>query len=104
MEKVVAGMPVAAKIEAPGDLFLLHQWIKNDPVDLIIGNTYAKYIARDEDIPFVRFGFPILDRMGHSYFPQVGYQGALRLLEKILNVLLDHKERQSSDIEFELVL
>jgi len=26
------------------DLFLLHQWIKNDPVDLIIGNTYGKYI------------------------------------------------------------
>ncbi|MEZ4526126.1 MAG: hypothetical protein R2941_09435 [Desulfobacterales bacterium] len=27
-----------------------------------------KYIARDEDIPYVRYGFPILDRVGHSYY------------------------------------
>jgi nitrogenase molybdenum-iron protein beta chain len=93
-----------ARIQVPGDMFLLHQWIKNESVDLLIGNTYLKYIARDEDIPFVRFGFPILDRMGHGYFPTVGYRGALRLLEKILDALLDRKERDSSDIEFELVL
>jgi nitrogenase molybdenum-iron protein beta chain len=73
-------------------------------VDLLIGNTYTKYIAKDEDIPYVRHGFPILDRLGHSYFPSVGYRGALRLLEKILDVLLDRKERDSSDINFELVL
>lgn len=30
------------------DMFLLHQWIKQEPVDLLIGNTYGKYIARDE--------------------------------------------------------
>jgi len=53
-------------------MFLLHQWIKKEGVDLLIGNTYGKYIARDEDIPFVRFGFPILDRVGHSYFPRSG--------------------------------
>ena len=61
--------PEKSMIKVPGDMFLLHQWIKNEPVDLIMGNTYCKYIATDEDIPFVRFGFPILDRMGHSYFP-----------------------------------
>ena len=30
------------------DMFLMHQWIKNEPVDLLIGNTYGKYISRDE--------------------------------------------------------
>lgn len=39
---------------AAADMFLVHQWIKQEPVDLLIGNTYGKYIARDEDIPFVR--------------------------------------------------
>ncbi len=92
------------KIKVPGDMFLLHQWIKEKPVDLIMGNTYCKYIARDDDIPYVRFGFPILDRMGHSYFSFMGYRGGLRLIEKILDVLLDRKDRDSSDIEFELVL
>jgi len=69
-------------VKQNSDLFELHQWIKNAPVDLIIGNTYCKYIAREEKIPFVRFGFPVLDRMGHRYFPCVGYMGALRLMEK----------------------
>lgn len=86
------------------DMFLLHQWIKNEPVDLIIGNTYGKYIARDEDIPFVRFGFPILDRIGHSYFPGVGYMGGLRIAEKILGVLMDRQDREAPEESFELVM
>lgn len=86
------------------DMFLLHQWIKNEPVDLLIGNTYGKYMARDEDIPFIRHGFPILDRVGHSYFPTVGYRGALRLLEKILNAFMDRQDRDAPEESFELVM
>ncbi len=87
-----------------GDLFTLHQWIKNEPVDLLIGNTYMKYIARDEDIPMLRFGFPILDRIGHSYFPTAGYRGAMRLVEKILDALLDRLDRDAPEEGFELVM
>jgi nitrogenase molybdenum-iron protein beta chain len=104
LEEAVADVSDEVRIKVPGDMFLLHQWIKQEPVDLIIGNTYCKYIAKDEDIPLVRHGFPILDRMGHSYFSTFGYRGALRLLEKILGVLMDRKDRDSSDIDFELVL
>ncbi len=89
-------------VRAAGDMFLLHQWIKNEPVDLIIGNTYCKYIAKDEDIPFVRFGFPIEDRIGHSIFPTVGYQGGMRLLEKILDVFMDRQDRDATDTTIEL--
>ncbi|SCY90917.1 nitrogenase molybdenum-iron protein subunit beta [Desulfoluna spongiiphila] len=96
--------PVPVNVKAHSDMFQLHQWIKNEPVDLLMGNTYGKYIARDEDIPFVRHGFPILDRVGHSYFPTVGYRGGLRLLEQILNALLDRKDRDSSEESFELVM
>lgn len=85
------------------DLFALHQWIKNQPVDLLIGNTYSKYIARTENLPFVRFGFPLLDRMGHRYFPSVGYTGALRLMEKMNDALLDYKDRECPEETFELV-
>lgn len=86
------------------DMFLLHQWIKQEKVDLLIGNTYGKYIARDENIPFVRYGFPILDRVGHSYFPTVGYRGAMRLIEKILSALMDHQDRHAPEESFELVM
>ncbi len=86
------------------DIFLLHQWIKQKPVDLLIGNTYGKYIARDENIPFVRLGFPILDRVGHSYFPMVGYKGAMHLLTKILSVIMDKIDREAEEEKFELVM
>jgi nitrogenase molybdenum-iron protein beta chain len=104
IKELTAGMDCEVNVKAKGDMFLLHQWIKNDPVDLIIGNTYCKYIARDEDLPFVRWGFPILDRQGHQHFPTVGYMGGLRLLEKITDALLDRKDRDDTPSKFELVL
>ncbi|MEW6696727.1 MAG: nitrogenase molybdenum-iron protein subunit beta [Bacillota bacterium] len=95
---------VEGRVKASGDLFDLHQWIKNEPVDLLIGNTYGKYIARAEDLPFVRLGFPILDRSVHSYLPVVGYKGAMRLLEMISNALLERADRDAKDEDFELVM
>ena len=86
------------------DMFLMHQWIKEEPVDLLIGNTYGKYISRDENIPLVRMGFPILDRIGHSYFPTVGYQGAIRILEKMLGVIMDQQDATAPEESFELVM
>lgn len=101
---MLEGAGIEGKVKAAGDLFLLHQWIKNEPVDLLIGNTYGKYIARAEDIPFVRVGFPILDRSMHPYLPMVGYKGTMRLLELIGNALLDRADRDASDEDFELVM
>ena len=86
------------------DMFLLHQWIKENPVDLLIGNTYGKYISRDEGIPFFRMGFPVMDRIGHSYFPTVGYMGGLRILEKILGALMDNVDATAKEESFELVM
>ncbi len=104
IKEITKEMDRPVNVKAKGDMFLLHQWIKQEPVDLLIGNTYGKYIARDEDLPFVRWGFPILDRQGHQYFPTVGYKGGLRLLEKILGVLMERKDRDDTESQFELVL
>jgi len=103
IKEITKDVPYQVNVKAAGDMFLLHQWIKNEPVDLLIGNTYGKYIARDEDLPFVRWGFPILDRQGHQYFPTIGYKGGIRMLEKILGVLLDRVDRDSPEEKFELV-
>jgi nitrogenase molybdenum-iron protein beta chain len=106
IKKALGGNLPEAKIRsgAQADMYLLHQWIKQETVDVLIGNTYGKYIARDEDIPFVRYGFPIMDRVGHSYFPSVGYKGAMRLLEKILGVIMDRQDRDALEERFELVM
>ncbi|HWP96761.1 MAG TPA: nitrogenase molybdenum-iron protein subunit beta [Syntrophomonadaceae bacterium] len=95
---------VNGMVKSSGDLFMLHQWIKEEPVDLIIGTTYGKYISRAEDIPLVRVGFPILDRGVHSYLPIVGYKGTMRLIEMISNALLDRQDRDAVDEDFELMM
>lgn len=95
---------VKANVKAWGDLFTLHQWIKNEPVDLILGNTYGKFIAKAEDTPLVRIGFPVLDRSVHSYMPIVGYKGALRLVEMISGALLARADRDAKDEDLELVM
>ena len=102
--KEYAGEGVTVRSGDTADMFLFHQLVKKDKPDLLLGNTYAKYISRDEDIPLVRICFPIYDRVGHQYFPVVGYRGALRLMEKILNALMDRQDRDSPEECFELVM
>ncbi|MDF2504636.1 nitrogenase molybdenum-iron protein subunit beta [Clostridium sp.] len=90
-------------VKAEGDFFDIHQWIKNEGVDLLISNTYGKFIAREENIPFVRFGFPVMDRYGHIYNPKVGYKGAIQLTREIVDVILDKIERECTEEDFEVV-
>jgi nitrogenase molybdenum-iron protein beta chain len=106
MEKALDGRVPEARIRQGhcADMFLMHQWIKREKVDLLIGNTYGKYISRDEDIPLVRHGFPIFDRIGHQLFPTVGYRGAMRLIEMMLNAFMDRQDRESPEEKFELVM
>ena len=91
-------------VKAEGDLFDLHKWIKDNPIDLLIGNTHCKYIARAEDVPLVRVGFPIFDRAVHYLMPVVGYRGCLRLIEMISNALLERRDRDCKDEDYELIL
>lgn len=91
-------------VKAAADLFELHQWIKNEPVDLLMGNTHGKYISRAEDIPLIRVGFPILDRYAHQLFPIIGYKGAIRLIEMMSNAILDKIDRTCLEEDFELVM
>ncbi len=87
-----------------GDTFLLHQKIKNHSLDMLIGNSFGKLIARAEDIPLVRVGFPITDRANLHYFPIIGYAGAARLVEMIGNTFLERRDRDADDTHFEMVL
>jgi nitrogenase molybdenum-iron protein beta chain len=90
--------------KANADLFELHQWIKNEPVDLLIGSSYGKQIARAEDIPFIRAGFPVLDRYGGPLLPIVGYSGGIGLIEKITGALMDRIDRDCAEEDFEVVM
>jgi nitrogenase molybdenum-iron protein beta chain len=105
MQEILKSIPEAKCINGErADMFQLHTWIKQQGVDLLIGNSYGKYIARDEDIPFVRYGFPIEDRGGFNFFPFVGYVGATNLAIKMLDAILDHYDRTCPEEKVELQL
>lgn len=91
-------------VKADTDLFYLHQLIKNEGVDLLLGSTYGKQIAKAEDIPIVRMGFPVLDRYGNPIQTSVGYAGSIRYVEKIVNAMMDRKDRDDADEDFDIVL
>lgn len=105
LEEVLKPIPEAKwKVGPQADMYLLHQWIKEQSVDLLLGGTHGKYIARDHDIPMVRHGFPILDRIGHQYFTTIGYRGGMRLAEQIISAFHDHYDRTCPEEKFELVM
>jgi nitrogenase molybdenum-iron protein NifN len=63
--------------------------------DLMLGNSKGYYIARKLDIPLVRVGFPIHDRIGAQHKRSLGYEGTGALFEEIVNALLDYRQRHS---------
>ncbi|QEN04591.1 nitrogenase [Thiospirochaeta perfilievii] len=82
-------------IKADVDFKTLDDLLEGVEIDLIIGNSKGYKIARDRDIPFVRCGFPIHDRIGGPRFLHIGYKGAMNLLDHVTNTLLTAKQDAS---------
>ena len=74
-----------AKVYMNKDLWHMRSLLMTDPVDGIIGDSHAKFIARDAGIPVFRFGFPVFDRVNLHRRPIVGYQGAINMLTESYN-------------------
>jgi nitrogenase molybdenum-iron protein beta chain len=100
----ICGPQAVVKTGERADMFYLHQLIKNERPDLLMGNTYAKGIARDEDIPLIRIGYPIYDRMGQQYMPVTGYRGGMRLFCKVLETLMDRQDRDCREEDLEFIM
>lgn len=59
--------------------------------NLAIGHSGGKVLTERHDIPVVRVGYPIHDRVGGQRILTVGYSGTLTLLERIVNTYLEQK-------------
>lgn len=64
--------------------------------DIFVGNSKGYKISRSFDIPLVRIGFPIHDRIGGQRILHLGYKGALNLLDLITNEIIRTKQSISS--------
>ena len=63
--------------------------------DLMIGHSKGYYIARDQNIPLVRVGFPIHDRLGGQRLRHIGYEGTNDLFERIVNAMIETNQNHS---------
>jgi nitrogenase molybdenum-iron protein beta chain len=91
------------KIYINKDLWHLRSLVMTDPVDGIIGDTHAKFIARDAGIPLFRFGFPVFDRVNLHRSPLVGYQGVINMVSAICNKFIDIVDETCDDRHFEMM-
>ncbi|MGK3995700.1 nitrogenase molybdenum-iron protein subunit beta [Sorangium sp. So ce1024] len=97
MEALFASSPYGkgCKAWAGKDLWHMRSLLATEPVDLLIGNSYGKYLERDIGTPLIRLMFPIFDRHHHHRFPIWGYQGALRVLVTLLDKIFDELDKKT---------
>ncbi|WP_321286463.1 nitrogenase component 1 [uncultured Sunxiuqinia sp.] len=74
----------------------IHEWCQENKPDLFVGNSKAYYIARELQVPIIRSGFPIHDRIGGQRIKHVGYSGTQELFDKVVNALIEYKQDHSS--------
>ncbi len=63
--------------------------------DLLLGGSKGYTIAREMQIPLIRVGFPIHDRIGSQRVLHIGYRGAQQLFDRLVNTLLEIKQEAS---------
>jgi len=105
MEELLATSPFGAegKVYNGKDLWHLRSLLLTDKVDMLIGDTHGKQIAKDAGIPLARIGYFMTDRVHLHRQPIVGYQGAINLITMIANMFIDEYDRNCTEEHFELL-
>jgi nitrogenase molybdenum-iron protein NifN len=62
--------------------------------DFIMGHSKGLYLSRELNIPLVRCGFPIHDRIGGQRILHLGYSGTLNLFDLVCNSLMEAKQNR----------
>ena len=63
--------------------------------DIVIAPSKGYYVSNALNIPLVRAGFPIHDRIGGQRLLHLGYRGTQRFFDTVVNTLLEYKQEKS---------
>ena len=77
------------------DFFDIETMAKELKVDIVIGHSKGYAFARKENLPLIRVGFPIHDRVGGQRILHLGYHGAQALFDLITNTVIEKKQSDS---------
>jgi nitrogenase molybdenum-iron protein NifN len=96
LRKLVPELPESTIIREGADFASIGAEAETLKPDFLLGNSKGYSLARRLNIPLIRCGFPIHDRMGGHRILHVGYRGALALYDTIVNAILERKQDTSS--------
>ncbi len=77
------------------DFYEIEELAEELEVDVLIGHSKAYGFSRRKDIPLIRVGFPIHDRVGGQRLLHLGYHGAQMLFDTIANTMIERKQNRS---------
>lgn len=65
-------------------------------VELLVGTGKGQMLARKQDLPLLRTGFPIHDRFGGQRILHIGYRGTQELFDRLVNAVLEKRQADSA--------
>ncbi len=77
------------------DFFDIEERAEQLAIDLLMGHSKGYGFARRHNIPLIRVGFPIHDRVGGQRLLHVGYHGAQQLFDAVCNAMIAKKQDDS---------
>ena len=94
--KAVVGDAVEMPVVREGmDFASLGEEARGLAPDFLIGSSKGYRVARELDLPLIRVGFPIHDRIGGQRILHLGYRGAQQLFDAVTNTLLARAQDRS---------
>ncbi len=82
-------------IHEGADFFDLAEIAETLGSDLLVGHSKGYPLARKLNIPLIRVGFPVHDRVGGQRILHLGYSGAQQLFDQVANALIAKKQADS---------
>jgi nitrogenase molybdenum-iron protein NifN len=94
--KAVAGAAAESVIVREGmDFATMGEVARTLAPDFLIGSSKGYSLARKLDLPLIRVGFPIHDRIGGQRILHLGYRGAQQLFDAVTNTLMARAQERS---------
>ena len=87
--------PKESEVCEDTDFFAIAHRARELAPDIIVGHSKGYRLARELDVPLIRVGFPIHDRMGGQRILHLGYRGAQQLFDTVTNALIARKQNLS---------
>jgi nitrogenase molybdenum-iron protein NifN len=92
LREAAPDLPAETRIEDGFDFAEIAEAAPALKPDFLLGSSKGYSLGRKLNVPLIRVGFPIHDRIGGQRVLHLGYRGAQELFDRIVNALLETKQ------------